>query len=120
VHMKRVLCLDDDDMVARLIAEVVEFCGHEPVRESDPLKASSDHLHDRKIAAVLTDYMMPRLDGVDVLVVWQESRPEVRRVLITAAPNEPAVKEALRTGVAQMVIAKPPTIADIKMALAWL
>ncbi len=117
---KRVLCIDDDETVARLIAEIVEFCGHEPIIEKDSMDATTKHVADMRIQAVLTDYMMPRLDGVDVLLIWQERRPEVRRVLITAAPNEHSVREAGKSGVAQMVIAKPPGIADIKMALAWL
>lgn len=117
---KKVLCIDDDDMVARLIAEVVEFCGFEPVLETDSMRAMTEHIRDKNIHAVLTDFMMPRFDGIEVLVMWQEQRPEVRRVLITAAPQEASVKEAGRSGVAQMVIAKPPSIADIKMALAWL
>lgn len=117
---KRVLCIDDDEMVARLIAEVVEFCGFEPIKETDSMTAMVQHVRDSSICAVLTDYMMPRFDGVEVLVMWQEQRPEVRRVLITAAPHEQIVKEAGRSGVAQMVISKPPSIADIKMALAWL
>jgi len=117
---KRVLCIDDDETVARLIADVVEFCGYEPIIETDSMKATTQHLRDKKIFAVITDYMMPRLDGVDVLAIWQEQRPEVRRVLITAAPQEQAVREAGKSTIAQMVIAKPPSIADIKMALAWL
>lgn len=117
---KRVLCIDDDESVARLIADVVEFCGHEPILETDSMDAVTKHTKDQSIKAVLTDYMMPRLDGIDLLVIWQESRPDVRRILITAAPSEGAVREAGRSGVAQMIIAKPPNIADIKMALAWL
>lgn len=117
--MAKVLCIDDDEVVARLVAEVVEFCGHSPIVETDAVKAAG-MVREQNIAAVLSDYMMPRLDGIDILVIWQQSRPSVRRVLITAAPHEAEVRDALRSGVAQMVIAKPPGIADIKMALAWL
>jgi len=116
----RVLCLDDDLTIARMIGDVVEFCGLVPVVEQDSIEATSTHLRDSAVRAVLVDYMMPRLDGITVLLMWQESRPDVRRVLITAAPQETEVREALRSGVAQMVISKPPSIADIKMALAWL
>jgi CheY-like chemotaxis protein len=70
--------------------------------------------------AILADYMMPRIDGLEVLAMAQEQHPNVRRVLITAAPQEQAVRDAVTSGIAQMVIAKPPSIADIKMALVWL
>lgn len=118
--MAKVLCIDDDETVARLIAEVVEFCGHTSVIETNSIEAATTHLRDSQIAAVLTDFMMPALDGIDLLTIWQEQRPQVRRVLITAAPNEAPVKAAGRSGLAQMVIAKPPSIADVKLAVAWL
>ena len=116
----RVLCVDDDLSVARMLAEVVQFCGYDGVIEMSAVEAASTHVADVRVRALLCDYMMPGLDGLDVLTVWQERRPEVRRVLVTAAPNETAVREAVRTGLVQMVVSKPPTIGDIKMALAWL
>jgi DNA-binding NtrC family response regulator len=116
----KVLCVDDDESVARLMGEVVAFCGHEPITEMDAITAVTNHVHNPEIRAVLADYMMPKMDGLELLLVWQEQRPKVRRILITAAPHEEAVREAQRTGLVEMVIAKPPTIADIKMALAWL
>jgi CheY-like chemotaxis protein len=118
--MAQVLCLDDDESVARLISDVVAFLGHQPVVETSSLDAISSHLREPRVKAVLTDYMMPRMDGLEVLEVFRLERPDVRRVLITAAPNEELVRKAVRDGLAQMVIAKPPAIGDIKVALAWL
>jgi len=117
--MALVAVVDDDESVARLVSDVVSFCKHEPVVFSDPYQAAVA-LRERHFGAILTDYMMPRLDGIDLLVIAQDASPKTRRVLITAAPQEEAVREALHSGVAQMVIAKPPGIADIKMALGWL
>ena len=94
----RVLCVDDDQSVARLLADVAAYCGVEPVVEMDPVAAVSQHINDAGIHALLVDYMMPRLNGIELLTVWQDRRPRVRRVLVTAAPQEPEVKDALRTG----------------------
>ena len=118
--MSRVLCIDDDESVARLIADVVAFCKQEPVVETDAVDSVRKHIQDNNVKAVLCDLLMPRMDGIEVLGLWMESRPDVRRVLITAAPKEERIREALREGIVQMVIEKPPNIADIRMALAWL
>jgi len=117
--MAKVLVVDDDESVARLVAEVVAFCKHTPVVFDDPFAAALA-LREQEFGAMLTDYMMPRLDGIELLSIAQETSPRTRRVLITAAPNEELVREALRAGLAQMVIAKPPSIADIRHSLAWL
>lgn len=118
--MARVLCIDDDDSVARLVADVVAFCRHEPIIEHDALLAVSLHARDSKLKAVLSDYMMPKMDGLEVLTCYRDLRPDVRRVLITGAPSEEEVKRAAHEGLVQLVIAKPPAISDIKLALAWL
>jgi DNA-binding NtrC family response regulator len=116
----KVLVIDDDVTVAKMLAEIVEFCGHAPVLCYDSLEAASRYVRDPAIAAVMTDYLMPRLDGLELLSIFLEQRPRVRRVLVTAAPQEVAVRAASNLKLVEMVIAKPPTIADVRLALAWL
>lgn len=118
--MALVLVIDDDESVARLVADIVAFCGHEPLLETDSVHAVARWGGNMEIKALLVDLMMPRIDGIEILAIWQERRPEVRRVIITAAPQEEAVRIAKRDGLVQMVIPKPPGISDIKTALAWL
>jgi len=118
--MSRILCVDDDETVARLIADIVEFCRHEPIVVTDSLAAITEFIGDPKIGAVLSDFMMPRMDGIEMLACWQERRPSVRRVLITAAPQEESVRKAEREGIVQLVVPKPPAIGDVRLALAWL
>ena len=113
------LVVDDDESVARLVSEVVAFCKHEPLSISDPFQVVLV-LREHLIGAVLTDYMMPRLDGIELLTIVQDTSPQTRRIILTAAPQEEAVRHCLHAGIAQMIIAKPPSIADIRMALAWL
>ncbi len=117
--MALVLVVDDDESVARLVAKMVAFCTHTPLVLSDPFQAAAA-MREREVGALLTDYMMPKLNGIELMLLAQDTSPRTRRVLITAAPQETEVREALKSGVAQMVIAKPPGIADIEIALAWL
>lgn len=118
--MALVLCIDDDFTVAKMVADIVEFCRHEPVVETNPIEAVATWIHDPRLAVVITDYMLPRMNGIEVLSIVQEARPEVRRVLITAAAKDEAAHRAARDGVAEMLIIKPPGIEDIRRALSWL
>ena len=118
--MAIVLCVDDDFVVANLVAEVVRFCHLEPAVETSSIDAIAKWVRDERLVAVLADYLMPKMDGIELLQVFREQRPSVRRVMITAAPGEAAVRRASTEGVVQMVISKPPTIPDIRMALMWL
>lgn len=115
-----IVCVDDDLSVARMIADVVRFLGHQPAVETSSLDTITKWLREPRVRAVLADYLMPQMDGLEVLEVFREARPEVRRLIITAAPQEEPVRQAEREGLAQMVISKPPSIGDIRMALGWL
>lgn len=114
-----VLCVDDDLSVARMVADVVEFNGCEPVIETDSVAAVVQHVR-RGYAAAIVDLLMPRVNGIDLLTAFMQSSPKTRRVLLTAAPYEPEVTEARRAGVVQLLLVKPPTIGDLRLAVAWL
>lgn len=118
--MALVLCLDDDATVARMVADVVKYCKHEAVVETSSIDAVARWVKDPRVKAVITDFLMPKLDGIELLTCFKDSRQDVRRVLITAAPEMSVVRRAEADGTCQMVICKPPTISDIQLALAWL
>lgn len=117
--MKKVLCLDDDRTIAEMVARVVRFCGHEPVVETNSVDALVRWSRGG-LAAAIVDYLMPGVDGVEVLASLQEHTPSCRRILLTAAPKESAVLDALSSGIIQRVIAKPPLLDDLSGALDWL
>jgi two-component system response regulator FlrC len=115
--MALVLVVDDDYAVAQMLGDAVTFCGHKPIVETDSLRAAT---RTEEFAAILTDLMMPRINGIELLAIFADRSPSVRRILVTAAPEEAEVREATRAGIVQHVVAKPPGLSDIKYALAWL
>ncbi len=119
--MARVLVLDDDVEIARMVGRVVELHGHEALIETSSMDALMKHGRGAtRLSAAIVDLLMPRLTGIEVLAVLQESVPNVRRVLLTAAPSEPEVRDAVASGIVQMLIPKPPTLSDLERALLWL
>lgn len=117
--MALVLVIDDDMAVAHLLGSAVAHAGHRPVVETSPIAAMATN-DLTKFGAVLVDFHMPHLDGIEVLHICMERSPATRRILVTAGPHEEPVREGMRAGVVQHIIAKPPTLHDIKFALAWL
>lgn len=118
--MALVLVIEDDERIARMLGRVAEMYGHEVIVETHALEALAKHLSNTEVRAVMSDFMMPHMSGVEVLTVFQDSRPDVRRILVTAAPRDWEVMEAQLSGLAQVVISKPPMLADFELALAWL
>lgn len=124
--MKLVLCLDDDVVIAKMVADVVRFCAFEqgielePVVETDAVRAIIEHARNPDFAVAIVDLLMPRVNGVDVLAAFSEHNPRCRRVLLTAAPNEAVVREGQREQVIQRVIVKPPQLHELRSAIDWL
>lgn len=117
--MANVLVVDDDVMITRMVARVVEFNGHTPVIETDSFQAAQKCANQPWAAAVV-DYMMPNIDGVELLAILMENCPKSRRILLTASPKEPAVQQALVEGIIHRVLSKPFQLDDFELALAWL
>lgn len=116
--MRRVLCVDDEQSIVDHLCAVVRLYGLSPVPSTDALQALGE-IVDPSILVVLADFMMPGMNGIELLAQVRRLRPDVRRVLFTAAPHDDAVLAAVQDGTVTEVIAKPPTIADFHNALTW-
>lgn len=104
----RVLVVEDDRDVAKLAVSILGHYGWDVEVENDPRIAVQRDLSD--FDSVLVDVSMPHLTGQQVLAVYAERYPHVRRVLWTAAAEtEP--------GTADVVLFKPAEFSDIAAAL---
>lgn len=117
----RVLCVDDDFGIPLLIKKMLSVVPNlEVITCMDPMDALDKIAANPDIKAVITDFMMPGFTGLEVLVVVQQRSPNVRRILITAAPNEPEVREAVKSGLVEYIIDKPMGRGQLKAALKGL
>ncbi len=116
--MPRVLICDDDWDVTSALKAIIERLGnYEVIVCLHPLDALAQMENDLRIRVIISDFMMPGLDGVELLTVVQQKFPDVRRVLITAAPTEPEVRGAVLNGTVQYLVSKPWSRLDLKQAL---
>lgn len=101
----RILVVEDDADMRQWVAEVLAEAGFEAVTAPDVLTATMSLLADR-IDAVVTDWKMPGLDGLDLLDSVGRLAPGTPVVLVTAY-LEPHLHERVITGGAFSLLAKP-------------
>ena len=76
--MKRILAVDDEPDILELLVEVLRTEGYEMLAASDGM-AALNLLAGSGADLVITDTMMPRLDGV-ALIRLMRQRPDLRNV----------------------------------------
>lgn len=113
----RILVVDDDLVITQMCALQLGAHGHYVITCMDPLDALSRCETD-DVAVFITDWHMPGFSGLELLEVLQQRHPTVRRILLTAAPGEPDVREALASGLAQALVEKPWTRAELLRVVA--
>jgi CheY-like chemotaxis protein len=95
--MHTVLLVDDEKAIRSALRKIFEHGGL-TVREADSGRDALDTLaDDPSIAAVVSDFMMPELDGLDFYDALVASSPHLRDrvVFLTGAARDPTVHRPL-------------------------
>jgi len=79
----RVLVAEDDDAVQTLICIMLSEAGYNVYEACDGLEAI-DSLKKRRYDVLLTDYHMPKMDGLELLDLAQAMWPDLPVILATS------------------------------------
>src|SRR3712207_4148357 len=93
----RILIVDDEPAIRFALADLLATDGHE-VAEAEHAPAALALAADRAFDLVLTDFRMPRVDGLELLEHLRRDHPELLVVLMTAHGDERTAVRALKLG----------------------
>jgi len=80
---KRVLLADDDEAIRALICSILTDAGYNVYAACDGLEAV-DLLKKRRYDVLLTDYHMPKMDGLELLDLAQAMWPDLPVIVATS------------------------------------
>lgn len=97
---KRVLVVDDDQSIQRVLVQTLQLEGYEVATASDGVEAM-ETLAGQLPDVVILDVMMPKLDGLDVLKRMRadERTQTVPVILLTARSSQEDIWEGWQSGV---------------------
>jgi DNA-binding NtrC family response regulator len=101
----RILLADDERGIRITLSEDLEEAGHEVVAVEDGEQAIRE-LKRGKFDCMITDLVMPKVDGISLLRFAREQVPDVIAIMITGNATVDRAMEAVRLG-AKDVIEKP-------------
>ncbi len=112
-----ILLVDDEEMVVTSIKSFLTLeTDYKVVTFTSP-KEALEHIREHKVDLVISDYLMPDMDGIEFLANVKELQPEATRVLLTGyADKENAIKAINDVGLYQY-IEKPWENDDLRLII---
>ncbi len=112
-----IVLVDDEDMVVTSIKSFLTLeTDYEVVGFTTPAEALS-YIESHRVDVVVSDYLMPDMDGISLLAKVKDIQPEATRILLTGyADKENAIKAINDVGLYQY-IEKPWENDDLKIVL---
>lgn len=111
----RILIVDDEDNVRRMLATAFSLQGHETHCASNG-QAALQHFADTPPDVVLMDIRMPEMNGIEALKVMRAQQPRIPIILMTAYAEVETAVEALRSGAFDYVI-KPFDLDELNLLI---
>ena len=113
-----ILVVDDESSLRDVTRKILEKHGYRAMVASDGVEAVAlFSQHKSEIRAVLTDIMMPNLDGLSVIRILKKIEPRVRVVACSGVTDQDHKAELQEMGVANF-LEKPFSVSRLLEALA--
>ena len=109
---RKVLIVDDDPAALGLLGAILARRGLEIVSFADPASALEGLKADRA-DLVISDLMMPKMDGIRFMTLAREIRPKLPVILITGNATVATAVSAMQWG-AFDYLKKPYEIAKVR------
>lgn len=116
--MLRVLVIDDEAMVRKIVRKMLERSGHTVV-EAENGKLGIEQLKTATFDLVVTDIIMPEMEGIETLINVKRQRPETQVIAMSGGGrtgNVDFLQTAQKLGAAA-ILHKPFTMASLASAV---
>ncbi|MCZ6631880.1 MAG: response regulator [bacterium] len=109
--------VDDEDMVLRSIRSFLMLETEYEINTFLSAREAIEFIRDDDVDLVISDYLMPEMDGIRFLGEVKEIKPEITRIILTGyADKENAIKAINEIGLFQY-IEKPWDNEDLRIII---
>lgn len=111
-YQKKILVVDDYPPTREMIVEALSAYGYENIREAGNGIEALDILSKEPHHLIISDVMMPQMDGIDLLQHLREMKTRPVVIMITAQPEIDLTVKAMKKGAVDY-LKKPFKIDDL-------
>lgn len=91
---KNIMLVEDDEKYANKLVKAITKEGHKVTYLDSPVKAVAEFMKDN-YDLVISDFCMKEIDGLKMLTIFKEIKPNLRSIILTAYPEEEVELEAI-------------------------
>ena len=102
MEKKVVLLVDDQEDLLKVIGLRIQSWGYDLI-EAKNGKEALELFESKRPDIVVLDYMLPDLNGIDILKNMRKNNNETPVIMFTAYPNTTAMKGAEKLGVSAFI-----------------
>lgn len=113
----RLLLVDDDPHVLAALRRVFRQENYEVIICQDP-KEALNLISRESFQLIISDYMMPGMNGGDLLKQARTIQPDMIRIMLTGHADVNAVISAMKSGAVYKFILKPWNDDDLRVTVA--
>lgn len=103
---RTLLIVDDEEFVLSALSRVFRRDGYTVVSATGPLRAL-DLLIEHDPQVMISDQSMADMTGTELCTLVRDTRPQTRRVLLSAHIDQHSAEHALSCGAVSQVLSKP-------------
>src|SRR5215831_12752282 len=116
--MARILIIEDNDDDRESLEELLVIAKHN-VCSAPNGKVAMQMLRERRVELVITDMLMPEMDGVETIVALRREYPDIKIIAVSGSGviSSGSYLRLARSLGAQFVLPKPFTASEILDAI---
>jgi CheY-like chemotaxis protein len=101
-----ILIVDDDPATLRMVHYIVrKLAPAHPIVTAEDGQHAFAHLAARPIPLLITDYLLPDMDGVQLIAAVKAASPQTY-VVLTSADDSPTLRQRAREHAVDLVLSK--------------
>lgn len=104
--MMKVLVVDDEPLVRQLVMHCINWrdYGLEIIGQAESAESGMDLIEEARPDVVITDIMMPAVNGLEFTAMIKEKYPQIRVILISGYDDYEYAVKGIRLGVFDYIL----------------
>jgi DNA-binding NtrC family response regulator len=116
-HKPSILIADDEDMVIASIKAFLQLDGDFDVHGFTDPEEAARFAASNPVDVAVSDYLMPKMNGIQLLARIKESQPEASRVLLTGHADKQSAIQAINQVALFQYLEKPWDNAQLLLVI---